>query len=276
MTTQSETVSFPSRDGSPIPGTLQPAQSEPRALALLVHGIHSEQHESGFFTRLAQLLSADGIASLRFDWRTQGLNDEMPLSELTLFGIVNDIAGAWRWLSNRYSSVESPPILIASSFGGGPALVWSVSADSPTPMRGIFLAPVLDFAFDLFRQRGVDGELFLEPEESAELAKVGYISRDSLKIGRDLVNELPHFSPEEAFERRPYPAWVLHGELDSDVPLSGSRAFADQSSHVTLSVVPGVDHGFVEPGTDFTDQVNRPMQDAVIAQIRDLAVAALA
>lgn len=72
MMSTTTTVSFPSRDGLSLNGTLEETSQPAKAAALLVHGIHSEQHESGFYTQLAESLAANSISSLRFDWRSQG------------------------------------------------------------------------------------------------------------------------------------------------------------------------------------------------------------
>lgn len=269
------TVHFASRDGLPLNGTWQAASDDVAACALLIHGIDSEQHESGFYTDIARALAASNVASLRFDWRTQGANS-LPLVEMSLTGIVNDIHAAWRLLHEQRGCEGKRLVVIAASFGGGPAIVWAKDNADPAGVNcTILLAPVLDYTYDLFRHHGIDADGFLTPETADELQQKGHVTRGDLSLGRDLINELPGFGAGAALASFELPVTVIHGECDSDVPLEVSRRFAQMNPNARFEVWPGVDHGFVQPGTEFTDPVNDDTHAAVVARVHEIVINAL-
>jgi alpha-beta hydrolase superfamily lysophospholipase len=259
-------VAFRSRDGLPLAGTLVLPEPDVRAGVLLVHGITSERHESGFYTSLADLLAEVGIASLRFDWRCHGSNS-LASRDMTLLGIVNDIDAAAGLLVEQV--VGGPLAFVAASFGGGVATYWAAHRADLNIRGAVLLAPVLDYAADLFRAGEIDGSLYFQSAAAAVLAATGQVPTTSLPVGRGLVNELPFVSCAEAFRVAPFPITVFHGGSDHDVPLGSSQNAVDAKGDAELIVVPDVDHGFIVPGSEFVDSVNRSTHDQVIAAIRD-------
>lgn len=263
----SESVTFPSRDGLQLTGTLERSDTTSEVAAVLVHGITSEQHESGFYTEIAEQLASVGVPSIRFNWRCHGGNP-LPLEQLSLTGIVNDIHSAVTHLQ-RSDAVQDLRgiVVVGASFGGGTALYWAAH-QTTVPVKGcVLLAPVIDYAADLFRGGELSDDMFLSTELSAELAHIGTVPTSSLPVGRAVINELPYFDCESAFRNATFPITIFHGGSDSDVPLSSSEKYVPTNNSAHLVVVPEVDHGFVVPGTEFTDPVNDRAHKHVALQV---------
>lgn len=234
-----------------------------------MHGITSEQHESGFYTQLADKLLESGIPSLRFNWRCHGGNP-LEQSQMTLTGIVNDIHAAYESILARALTPSGKVFVVAASFGGGAAVNWASRQSCERVAGAALLAPVIDYAADLFRQGELDDDLFLTEESSKVLAENGVLPTSSLPVGRALINELPFFDCVAAVRDAEYPISFFHGGADSDVPLDSSRKYSSTNPHARLEVVPGVDHGFVVPGSGFTDGINARTHNRVTDMIHDL------
>src|SRR5580765_5583595 len=87
------TLQFRSYDGTPLEGTYASGGAGSDAVVILVHGITSSRDEFGLFSGLAAHLAREGRPSFRFDYRCHGKSD-LPIEELTLAGIVNDVESA--------------------------------------------------------------------------------------------------------------------------------------------------------------------------------------
>jgi alpha-beta hydrolase superfamily lysophospholipase len=258
---------FTSIDGQLLTATVVLPQDSIQGAAILVHGVTSERSESGFYTSLARDLATKGIASIRADWRCHGSN-ALPTSELTLAGIVNDIEAAYAAFRTRYPTRggESPLVVVAASFGGGVAAVWA--ARSIAEIRGIvLLAPVIDYAADLFRDGEIDSNGYLAQPAVGRLNSSGSIPTTSVPVGRALVNELPHFRVLEALSSASLPITIFHGDADTDVPISSSETVCEQIRSCNLIAIPDVDHGFVVPGTDFDAPETQAIHSSVIPRI---------
>ncbi|WP_203789617.1 alpha/beta hydrolase, partial [Paractinoplanes rishiriensis] len=85
-------------------------------MAVLVHGGGVTRDEGGYFSRLAEGMSAGGIASLRFDLRGHG-ESEGRQEDLTISGVLNDIRAAVAYAQELAPAV--PVHLLGASFGGG-------------------------------------------------------------------------------------------------------------------------------------------------------------
>lgn len=236
-------VRFRSFDGVELEGTLLKPQEQLANPILLVHGIDSDREEYGFFTRMASALAAQGIVTLRFDWRCYGHDSERPLAELTLAGLANDIqAGATLLLQAANANELS---VIAASFGGGVAVAWSRTTKLKIG-RMALLAPVLSYSHDYLEAEGLGTEEEGVSHDAAkELMEKGFLLTSGRPFSRQLVAEFPYFSAEPPGNQE---IVIMHGTEDTGVPYINSKRFVDRHPNVALRTFPGAEHGFAAPG----------------------------
>lgn len=127
---------------SGVRGTLTTAPGQPaEAVVLLLHGWASQRDEVGdMFKRLASVLTAHGIASLRIDFRGEGERNGHRLTS-TFAGRIADAEAALAFLKKRHP--DMPMGVVGFSLGGATSLalvgrnpdavnslvLWSTSAD---------------------------------------------------------------------------------------------------------------------------------------------------
>lgn len=256
-------VKFKSYDGLVLEGTYRKPSSSLKGSILLVHGITSNREEWGFFSKLAKILSDNGIASFRIDYRCHGI-DKTPFEQLSLGGIVNDINAAFEKMVELNSNLKIPRYIMGCSFGGGLSAFWA--KNNPQKVSKIFLCyPVINYEKDVLKTAG-------KWEDS--LSKHGYLKYIGKRnITRPLINELPHINGEDAVTNPPCKVIIIHGELDSDVPLSLSKEYCSKSSNCELFVIDGAEHGFAVPGDfDLEDSLSwkniEKAYDIILAHIQ--------
>lgn len=260
-----DSIELISLDGELLSAILTRVEA-PVGLAVLVHGITSEKNESGFYTELAAQLAKRGISSIRADWRCHGAN-HLPSRELSLSGMVNDIAQAANAVRRANPDVAPITSLIAASFGGGASALWA-ARDAASLKSVVLLAPVLDYAADLFRSgQWKNGELTEAGQR--ELRETEQIETGTLPVGRAMVNDIPNQQIPAAIAAIRCPKTIFHGTEDSDVSIELSRPFQRDPFNCALIEVPGVDHGFVKPGTDFDHPETRENHRRLLPNIAE-------
>lgn len=266
-------VRFRSYDGVALSGTLCTPEGETRAAVLLVHGITSNRNEFGLYSGLAQHLADASIASFRFDYRAHG-ESTLPLHEMTLSGIVNDICAAYKEFTRAFAHPNVPFAVVGMSFGGGVSAVWAAKNGDKVNLV-ILLAPVLDYEHDILGQYGSLTEPGLSTALTERLAGKGYIDVDGISYGRALINELPLFSVKEDLKRLSCPALIIHGDLDSIVPYDLSREFVKHCQNCRLITISGTDHGFGVPADEDltwpeTKAHHRIVYEHIVAAVRGM------
>jgi hypothetical protein len=270
-----ESFQFRSLDGERLTATLSLPKGSSKGYAILVHGITSERNEAGFYTEMAKQLRERGIASIRADWRCHGDN-KLPSSELSLSGIINDINAASREAAHRLDPQGEHSIsVVAASFGGGAAVLWASTHEERIKSL-VLLAPVLDYSADLFRHAQIDENWYLSETSVEQLATEGQVPTSSLPIGRAMINELPFSDVPKAIRETTIPITVFHGEADSDVFIDYSRRYCKEEFGCHLIPVPGVDHGFIKPGTDFYHPESQENHRQIIPRIVEVVASSLA
>jgi len=229
---------FTSYDGLVLEGTYCSPSDSPRGSILLVHGITSNREEWGFFTKLAEILKKVGIASFRIDYRCHGVN-KIPFEQLSLGGIVNDINAAFMKMVELNGNANIPRYIMGCSFGGGVSAFWA--KHNHQKVKKIFLCyPVINYEEDILKTAG---------KWEVSLNRHGYLEYiGNRNITRPLINEVLYINGEEAVTNPPCKVVIIHGEIDSDVPISFSQEYCAKSSNCELFVINGADHGFAVPG----------------------------
>jgi dipeptidyl aminopeptidase/acylaminoacyl peptidase len=240
-------VSIQSNDGATLRAWfLRP--SEPSAdTVLLLHGLGDNR--AGMLG-YAQLLLRHHYSVLLPDARAHGLSDGL----LATFGLLesDDIHRWAEWLHNQEDQQEvrktpqqkSPCIFAFGASMGAAQVLQSLATHSD------FCAIVAESPFASFREIGYDrmgqqfhtgpwvGRTLLRPLVEFTLLYV----RARYKLDMDTI------SPEEAVAHTGIPVLLIHGAIDSNIPLRHSEQIFASShaqkdlNHLDLWVVPGADH----------------------------------
>lgn len=123
-TQRSERATFMGGAGEMLAARLDLPTGQPKAWALFAHCFTCTKDLKGA-ARLADALTAHGIAVLRFDFTGLG-NSEGEFSNTTFTSNIHDLVAAAGWLREHH---EAPQVLIGHSLGG--AAVLAAAADIP-------------------------------------------------------------------------------------------------------------------------------------------------
>ena len=244
-------INFQSYDGYGLEGTLIEAENEKAAL-LFVHGITSSRDEMGFHSDYAEYLGANGISSLRFDYRYHGVN-ETDLTKLSLCGILNDIEAAFNALKNSISPNTKSFFIVGTSFGGGLSAFWVDFYGKKEIKKLILNAPVINYEDDVLIRNGLLKKGLLSRKAQKQLIEKGYVNSSDIHFGRGLINELKYINGIKAVERLAGKVVIFHGDEDEDVPLDSSKKY--KTKETALKIINGVGHGF---GIDIDEDLTHP------------------
>lgn len=220
-------------DGYRLPLRHWPAEDEPRAIVL---GIHGFNEHGGTFQVLAEALAPRGITLYAHDQRGFGTTAQRRLwpGHERLAADVTLLAGL---LSERHP--ETPLYLVGHSMGGAVAIL-ALSGDDPPPVDGsVLIAPAV-WGFEampwyqrlslwlgvrLFPALSVSSStvqrLGIEPTDDPEMKR--RLAEDPLILRRARVDTLHGVSLAmdaslEAARRLPAPALILYGTEDHIIP----------------------------------------------------------
>jgi uncharacterized protein len=223
-------VSITARDGISLRGwMLHPRNSNGNA-AILLHGVADNRVG---MTGYAQLLARHGFSVLLPDARAHGISG----GELATYGLLerSDIQIWFRFLQAR----ERPHCI----FGFGESMGASQLLESLDP--GVpFCAVAVESGFANFREIAYDrmGQPFhLGPWVGRTLLRptveVAFL-RARWKYGLNLQQ----ISPEDSVATTVVPVLLIHGQVDSNIPVRHSRRIRARNARVQLWEVPGADH----------------------------------
>ncbi|MBK7538025.1 MAG: alpha/beta hydrolase [Myxococcales bacterium] len=207
-------------------------------MVLLVHGITADRHEWSFFDFLAAELLGQGFSSLAIDYRGHGASS-IPISELSLAGVVLDIAASWEYCLERRQNPSAIKVIVGNSFGGGASLLfssWSGEID-----HVVATCPVLSYVDDLDRvNRAWRSDL-----------PTGRIHYASKSLPSSIVPQMYLFDLMLARTTRNVNLTIFHGTSDTDVPILASEQFIESRGSGNLHRLLGMDHSFSAPeGTE--------------------------
>lgn len=253
---KSRKVKFASRDSLKLHGTLTTPPSPARGLMLMVHGITSDRSEWEIFDLLADEVSKEGVASLRFDFRGHG---ESRLDEqlITLTGILSDVTSAWDELEGRagVEGARQKRYIVGSSFGGG--LAYAAASRDGRFDRAFLVAPVFDYLADIDH---------CAPKWRSDLKRKDHFKYNDLALGRGLANEALYFDP---LAGPAVATTIFHGTADTDVSIELSRAVAAKHPSVDLVEMKGAGHVMNVPEDyDFEDERSLEYVRTMVERIR--------
>jgi dienelactone hydrolase len=231
-------VTIPS-DGYDISGTLAlPADTEGAVPAvLLLHGYGSDKHEVGLmYTRLAEALAAEGIASLRIDFAGMG-ESQASMLEYTYESQIGDAAAALDWLMAQ-DSVDPDRVGI-HGFSMGSLIGAHVAGTDPRVA-----------AFGSWSGAIYDGEQFFYDETMLSDCEAAG-GQVELDLGwRTIEHSCEFFSSMMAstaltdLAAYANPMLLVAGAEDTTVDPAVSQLAAEStaSEDVTLQIIEGADH----------------------------------
>lgn len=223
-------VSITAPDAAVLRGWMvRPQQSNGNAVVLL-HGLGDNRLG---MTGYAQLLLAHGFTVLLPDARAHGLSG----GTLATYGLIErqDIR---QWTELLREETGAHCVYGMGESMGAAELLQSLSAGAP------FCAVVAESAFASFREIAYDrmgqpfhlgswvGRTVLRP-----LVKIAFL-RARWKYGLNMQQ----VSPEAAVARTHVPVFLIHGQIDGNIPLRHSRRIHALSPQTVLWEVPGADH----------------------------------
>lgn len=225
-----EDVSITTPDNAVLQAWLaRPAHSNGDA-ALLLHGLGDNRLGMRGY---AQLLLAHGYTVLLPDARAQGLSG----GSLATYGLLerNDIR---QWVDFLSVTVAPHCVYGMGESMGAAQLLQSLGTGTR------FCAVVAESPFSNFREIAYDrmgqpfhlgpwmGRTVLRP-----LVEVAFL-RARWKYNLDMQQ----VSPEDSIARAHVPVLLIHGEIDSNIPVRHSRRIHQRDPQTVLWEVPGADH----------------------------------
>jgi uncharacterized protein len=238
-------VAIAAQDGATLRGwSIRPSNGNGNAVILL-HGLGDNRTGT---TGYAELLLRHGFSVLMPDARAHGLSG----GNLATFGLLetDDIS---RWLNWLQQSDHPACIFGLGESMGAAQLLQSLRTETR------FCAIVAESPFASFREIGYD--------------RVGQRFNTGPWLGRTILRPIVEFaflyarwkykldfeqiSPESAIAATKVPIFLVHGKIDSNIPVRHSRLIVAHNPPVTLWEVPNADHcgGMNTAPEEFSEKV---------------------
>ena len=223
-------VAITSADGLALKGWMVTPQHSNDETVLLLHGLGDNRLG---MTGYAQLLLAHGFTVLLPDARAHGNSG----GSLATFGLLErkDIT---QWVQFLRAQTRARCVYGMGESMGAAQLLQSLSSGAG------FCAIIAESSFSTFREIAYDrmGQLFhLGPWVGRTLLWAVVESaflRARWKYGLDMDNA----SPEDSVARTQVPVLLIHGQVDSNIPVRHSRLIHEWAPNTSLWEVPGADH----------------------------------
>ena len=227
---QLQDVAITSADGLALQGWMVTSPHSNEEAVLLLHGLGDNRLG---MTGYAQFLLANGFTVLLPDARAHGNSG----GSLATFGLLErkDIT---QWVQFLQAQTKARCVYGMGESMGAAQLLQSLSSGAR------FCAIIAESSFSTFREIAYDrmgqpfhlgpwvGRTFLwAVVESAFL-------RARWKYGLDMDNA----SPEDSVARTQVPVLLIHGQVDSNIPVRHSRLIHEWAPNTSLWEVPGADH----------------------------------
>lgn len=212
-----------------------------KIICIVVHGFGSSK-ESPTAKMMLRELPLLGLGALAFDFPAHG-ESAVDGDYLRMYNCLNDLAIAEQ--RARALAPEAEIVYFASSFGAYTTLIYLAAQERSG--RRAFLRSAAVTMPKLIRR--------LTAEQAARLAADGYITASaeeygyvrSLKLTQGFFGDLDSHDVFELWRKDAAELRMIHGELDTTVPLPDAQSFAEKFG-APITIVPGGDHRLSIPG----------------------------
>ncbi len=241
------TDTFVSSRGVEVPVTLvTPASSTPAPLAILIHGHGGTRHEAGGYTRVAEGLAANGIASIRMDFPGCGDSTET-FANNNLTNMLADIRAAEQFALREANIDASRMGLLGFSMGGRLAITMAPT-DSRYRAMALWAPSARNGADTMIRYVGgpVQWAAMKGTAQAEGYAPFTTFWGMEQKLGYRWFTDLEFSTPADDIGRFSGALLVLYGDQDDVIPPSISEAAlrnARRAEPALRHVVRGADHG---------------------------------
>ena len=231
-------VHFAGAYGDRLAARLELPAGPPIACALFAHCFTCSKDLKAV-VRISRTLADRGIAVLRFDFTGLG-ESEGDFSDTNFSSNLEDLVAAADFMQGRYGGVQ---VLIGHSLGG--AAVLAVARRVPSARAVVTIGAPADtghLSQTIVRQA---------PElDSAEQAEVNLAGR-SIRIRRQLLDDLNEQTLSECIAELGLPLLILHSPVDSVVGIDHARRIYSAARHPKSFVsLDGADHLLLEREED--------------------------
>ena len=235
---QETLLSFRDDANNTIAGIMAEPDSQTGRAVILCHGFLSNK-DSRTNLRLTELLVAQEISTLRFDWFGMG-ESEGDFSRLTVSTCCDQLKRAISLMRERgYHELG----LIGSSFGG---LLAILAAQRHPGLRAVGVkCPVPDFPEMLEHEFGVNGM-----EEWKRTNYIPDVTGGTTPVRLDFAfyESCRAFNAYEAARAIKSPVLIVHGERDELVPFRQIERLQESlPDDAQLVLLPEADHSFGRP-----------------------------
>lgn len=228
------------RDGLTLRGDLiKPKNKDKCPLAIIFHGLMSDRGNPrhNMFTDIANRLSENGIAVIKFDFDGHGesdgnFSDMNVFSEILDASKIIDYAKSLDWVTEIYIAGHSQGALVGGMMAG---------YYREYVKKLVMLAPAATIKDDA--QKGSCFGIAYDKYNIPEHITLKNIYQDEFNIGNlyfRIAKTLPIYETTSMFEGK---TLIIHGTADEAVGVEGARKYAECMDNVTLRIIEGETHG---------------------------------
>jgi fermentation-respiration switch protein FrsA (DUF1100 family) len=242
-------VSIPMKEGL-LAGTLHIPQGERPdggwPAVLMCHGFTGNRMEAHFmFVKTSRSMAADGLATLRFDFRGSG-ESSGEFKDMSILTEVADALAAWEFLAGVDGVDAARRGLLGLSLGGAVAslLVGGLVSEGRAPLACALWSAVADLE-ELWQRRFE--ELGMIRRKLIRFP----ISMGGFQVGERFFKDMKEApKPVDALGAAgDVPVLIVHGSSDEAVPVGQARDYARAcgKKRAKLEVIRGADHVYNRP-----------------------------
>lgn len=215
---------------------------------LMLHGIFSNQHESGRFQKYSTFLNNIGFTTYRYDHRGHG-NNPIQSKDMSVIDTILDFIYIVRELTNINKRDLN---IIASSYGAAIFLL-ALQLDKNIPLNKIILLnPVVDFHSTFINPLGEQLKEIFSKENILKLETTGrdIIGPNDTTISLSFISELKLMFPFFSIPLLNKNSTVIHGNNDTAVSFDVCKSKFEINQQVRFIEIENANHAFREPDSE--------------------------
>ena len=245
----SEKVMIPSR-GIEIPATFvypKAAVGEKFPLVVMAHGHGGNREEAGGFTRVAEGLAAEGVATIRMDFPGCGESTEA-FTQNNLTNMLADISASLDYSAAK-PMIDTERIGMFGYSMGGRLATLSVEQEPRYKALALWAPVGTDGPGPMVPFMGGQEAYDAMAKEASEKGSVMFTTQWGQKqeLGKQFFEDLNNTKALSAISAFTGPVLIVYGDKDDVIPPEIDKAVvkaAIKSSKTVEHIVAGADHGF--------------------------------